>query len=110
MKTMIYKDLSKVFKRTCDETLDDFLEFKDDLETFLSYAKSEFAIWTAIESTDEEIKVILYHQHIWLNEEQTAWFFANILEWFTDEKGMKMYTAEALAYAEDRMNVMIKPI
>lgn len=110
MKTMIYSDLLKVFKRTCNETLDDFLEFKGDLETILSYAKTDFAIWTCIESTDEEIKVTLKQQDIWLNEEQTAWFFANILELFADENGVKMYNTEALAFAEDRMNVVIKPV
>lgn len=110
MKTMIYSDLTKVFKRTSDETLDDFLEFKGDLETILSYAKTDFAIWTCIQSTDEEIKVTLKQQDIWLNEEQTAWFFANILEWFLDENGAKMYTAEALAFAENRMSVVIKPV
>lgn len=110
MKTMIYKDLIKVFKRTCDETLDDFLGFKGDLEAILSYAKTDFAIWTCIQSTDEEIKVALKQQDIWLNEEQTAWFFANILELFVDENGMKMYTTEALAFAEDRISVVIKPV
>lgn len=110
MKTMIYSDLLKVFKRTCNETLSDFLEFKCDLETILSYAKTDFAIWTAVESTDEEIKVTLKQQDIWLSEEQTAWFFANILELFVDENGVKMYSAEALAFAEDRMNVLIKPV
>lgn len=110
MKTMIYSDLTKVFKRTSDETLDDFLEFKGDLETILSYAKTDFAIWTCIQSTDEEIKVTLKQQDIWLNEEQTAWFFANILEWFLDENGAKMYTAETLAFAENRMSVVIKPV
>lgn len=110
MKTMIYGDLFIVFKRTCNETLDDFLEFKGDLETILSYAKTDFAIWTCIESTDEEIKVTLKQQDIWLNEEQTAWFFANVLELFVDDNGVKMYTAEALAFAEDRMNVVIKPV
>lgn len=110
MKTMIYSDLSKVFKRTCNETLLDFLDFKGDLEVILSYAKTDFAIWTCIQSTDEEIKVTLKQQDIWLNEEQTAWFFANILELFADENGVKMYTAEALAFAEDRMSVVIKPV
>lgn len=110
MKTTIYGDLFIVFKRTCNEALDDFLEFKGDLETILSYAKTDFAIWTCIESTDEEIKVTLKQQDIWLNEEQTAWFFANILELFIDESGVKMYNAEALAFAEDRMNVVIKPV
>ena len=107
---MIYSDLTKVFKRTSDETLQDFLEFKDDLETILSYAKTDFAIWTSLESTDEEIKVTLKQQDIWLREEQTAWFFANILELFLDENGKKMYTAEAIAFAEDRMNVVVKPV
>ena len=107
MKTMIYDTLTKVFERESDESVQDWLEFYEDIESILAAAKTEYGIWVTSKHTDERITIELVTQTIWLDEKQTAWFFSNVLYLFRNDEGKPMYNAEAMAFAEDRMNVII---
>ena len=107
MKTMVYDTLTKVFERESDESIQDWLEFYEDIESILAAAKTEYGIWANSKHTNEQIEIELVTQTIWLDEKQTAWFFSNVLYLFRNDEGKQMYNAEVMAFAEDRLNIII---
>ena len=110
MKTIIESNITNVIERSSHETLEDFIDDYATLQYLLATAQKTLNVQSDLSIQGEEIKVVLNHQDITLDEANAAWFFAWVMPVFTNKEGRNIYSSEIKAFSSKQFTIVVRPI